>query len=616
METLNNILGTTVPLGKDNKNTQNTSEQPYTVESDCFSDFISDHNNWVKANPNLSNVTHLKEELGKFENRHKDIQATLVNVIPPLKDSLQTFSEQLSAFTNELGFIRNKSSELKALLDDNSQKLADISPMVNDLIIPPKIVDEIVHGKINSNWQDNITFIKDKQEIYSRYKNQQNVQNSKLLMLPKDFQLLSNILDVLKSIILERSKKFIVSRIKLLRSSPPISSQRIQKQLLQVNEIFKFIIENNYSLALEIRQAYAYTMRWYYKEYFGRYIRSLTILQFKQIDNQYSLGNVLINSTNKNNSSSLFTSYLSTGYISTVDNEAIKEYFQIKKRLSILTQEDNTVMVSQIAENNNSRDNFIETGFKNLNLAILDNCTAEYNFTRKFFQISNNTEEINGLLEQIFEPTFKNALNYTQQILINQYVYDIFGVLISIRIANQLEIESGRRSIPVVESYLNDQLILLWPKFQQLVSWQSDSLSKVSNSQLLKITEDEMVRPHELTIFFATFLESLLTLTTHVSTEQVDKEVIQDEKSEPLYNSIIRLRNDFETIMTRSSKQAVSPEKFLSVNYLYVLNSLQQQTLSLDRNDLDSNKNFEQSIIKETQDHFMTLVEAFNQSPN
>lgn len=628
METLNKLLGVeqTVDLSIDIKNDDN----------DIYKTFIDNYNEFTKTNPNLNNNQHLNDELGILQNKQKQIDESIETVIPELKDYLTNFNTQLSDFTTELGFIRHKSTELKSLLENNSKKLSKISPLVNDLIIPPKVISSIIYDKINSSWQDNISFLKDKKEIYAKYKNEQNEKTSNDL-LPLDFEKLCELLELLKDVILERSKKFIISKIKILRNGQPVPSQRVQRQMLQVHQIYEFIIENNYSLALEIRQAYSYTMKWYYKEYFGRYIRSLTILPFKTIDTQYSLGNILLNVNNANNAanyaSSLFTSYLGAGFITTITNDMINEYFQINKRLAILTQQDNTVMVSQIAEHNNNKDNFIEIGFKNLNLAILDNFTVEFSFMKNFFRVSDNVEEINGLVEQIFQPTFTEALQYTEMILINQYMHDIFGTLISIRIANQLIIESRKRLIPTVENYIEDQLMLLWPKFQQLIDWQAESLNSIDISQIQLDETTALVSPIELTISFAYFLQSLLILTTNgvPDSNNIDEENNNilvdaegnaediadndqtDETSEPLYNSILRIRNDFEMIMTKFSKTIKSPEKFLSINYLHLYNALQQQSLALmESNELYHETN-DNSILKDTEAHYKTLVEAFNQ---
>lgn len=635
LETLNRILD----IGQDSfRSIQESTGKSTSI--DVFSQFLSEYNSFSKDHTDFTDSSQLNSKLMELEAKYDRYEDTIQNVIPPLIQFMNRFTEKLSEYTTELNLIRNKSDELKNLSLYNSKKLANISPVVNDLLIPPQVVHEIISGKINSSWIDNINFIKDKQEMYAKYMNMDSDDNS--IVLPKDFDTLCDVLEILRTVILERSKKFLISRIRILRSYSPVPSQKVQNQLLRLKEIFKFIIENNVSLALEIRQAYSYTMKWYYKEYFGRYIRSLTILQFTAIDSQYSLGNLVNNSNNSNTSGSIFASYLSTSYAysSPVTNQAIKDYFQINKRLSILTQEDNTVMVSQIAENNkNTKNNFIELGFKNLNLAILDNCSVEFNFLKDFFQITENATEINGILEQIFQPTFQQALMYTEQILIDTTVFDIFGVLISIRIGQQLQMESIRRNTPVFDSYLNDQAILLWPKFQQLIDWQAESLNNLSATSFNIDITTILAQPHELTIAFTTFLQSLLTLSINDSydmklylkaSDSVDEDInLKDDdisnkfdpRSEPLYQSIIRIRNSYETIMTKFSKMTKSAENFLSINYLYLYNSLQHHNLSQnistseDETTGDDENNYKEiPIRKEMEFHFKTLVEAYNQN--
>lgn len=551
-------------------------------------------------NPKLQINNNLWNELEKFQEKQKQIQLNLKTAVPPLREYMERFNLQLSEFTSDLGLIRNKSTELKNLLEHNSTRLAKVSPLVNDLMIPPSTINGIMHGKIDAAWQENIAFIRDKQEIYDKYRNSNDVK-------PRDFDILSEILQYLKAVILDRSRKYIVRSVKKLRSHQPTASQRIQESLLQIKDIFQYIVENNYSLALELRQAYAYTMRWYYKEYFGRYVRSLTILPIKTIDSQYSLNNSISTVQSNKLGTSMFSSYLPHGYGKSsgpVATEAIQEYFQITKRLSILTQEDNTVMVSQIAENN-TMSHYIETGFKNLNLAILDNCSVESEFLKSFFRVGNDEDEFRGLVEQIFQPTFAKSVEYAKQLI--QYTYDIFGVLMCIRIAQQLQFESERRGLSVMGENLNNHLMLLWPKFQQLVDFQCDSIHKVpitttvAPSLSTSSRRDPLTTPLELTIQFSRFLTSLLTLAcTHRAPI--------DERSEPLYNSIFRITNDFEIVMTKCSKKTSSPDRMLATNYLFLYNTLEHQNLNL-----QGHEDHElPSVVKETEDHFKALVEALN----
>ncbi|EJS42179.1 vps52p [Saccharomyces arboricola H-6] len=637
------VLRDVLSLNQTNFDQLAATTQNEVDNNDLFESYLKDCKFKPSSNQDQSPLMRLKT----LQEMHSNNETAISVVIPQLIDYLTQFTDRLSNYTQDLDFIKRKSNELQSLLEYNSTKLANISPMVNDLMIPPELINDIIKGKINESWQDNITFIADKEQIYDKYRhNNHHQSNNKTgksaVIAPKDFDNLCQLLDVLKNVILERSKRLIISKIKTLRSSHPVPSQRLQTQLLKVQKIFPFIRDNNLSLALELRQAYCYTMKWYYKEYFSRYIRSLTILPFQQIDSQFALGNGLSTTSVggfSNSSSLFFSSYLTTSATNAfynkapVTDEEIDKYFQIKKRLNILTQEDNTVMVSQIAENNTAK-NYIEIGFKNLNLAILDNCTVEYRFLRDFFAVNDeSSEEINGLLEQIFQPTFDEATAYTQQLI--QYNYDIFGILISIRVANQLQFESERRGIPsMFDSFLNGQLIQLWPRFQQLVDFQCESLRKVAiTTNTAKYSGSSatngspLTSPHELAVQFGKFLISFLTLA-------ITHKLVIDERSEPLYNSIIRLRNDFETVMTKCSKKTKSPERFLTTNYMYLYNILQQLHLHLNISDSDAQNynpdstegaNTETTdddendsgiplIIRETENHFKTLVEAFTRN--
>lgn len=586
MDVLSSVLGT-------DEGSLDPGENP--CEIDHLQVYLEDC-----KDPKLQTNNNLWNELERLQEKQKQIQSILKTTVPPLREYMERFNTQLSEFTSDLGHIRNKSSELKNQLEYNSTRLAKVSPLVNDLMIPPSVINSILHDKINSAWQENIAFMRDKQEIYDNYKNSDATK-------PKDFELMCEVLSYLKTVILDRSRRYITHCIKRLRSHQPTPSQRIQESLLQVKDIFQYIVENNYSLALELRQAYAYTLRWYYKEYFGRYVRSLTILPFKNIDSQYSLSNSISTLIPNKPGASTFSSYLTYGYgknSGPVTAEAIQDYFQVSKRLSILTQEDNTVMVSQIAENN-TMSHYIETGFKNLNLAVLDNCTVELEFLRNFFRISNDEDEFRGILEQIFQPTFSKTIEYTKKLI--QHTFDIFGVLMCIRIAQQFQFESERRQNIVTKENLTNHLMLLWPKFQQLVDFQCDSLHKVpitaALSRSLNTTSQRnpLTTPLELTIRFSTFLSSLVTLAcTH--------RVPIDEKSEPLYNSIIRIRNDFETVMTKCSKKTSSPERMLATNYMFLYNNLEHQNLNLQ----GQAEHQLPPVVKETEDHFKALVEAFN----
>ena len=158
---------------------------------DPFENYLKDCNFKAPSNQDQSPFAKLKA----LQETHSNNETAINVVIPQLIDYLTNFTNRLSDYTQDLDFIKKKSSELQSLLEYNSTKLAHISPMVNDLMIPPDLINDIVKGKINERWQDNITFIADKEQIYDKYRHNNHEQNHKentekaAVIAPKDFDL-------------------------------------------------------------------------------------------------------------------------------------------------------------------------------------------------------------------------------------------------------------------------------------------------------------------------------------------------------------------------------------------------------------------------------------------
>jgi hypothetical protein len=456
----------------------------------------------------------------------------------PLGMFLTNFNTQLAELSKELERLKDQALSLSTNLDKKRELEQKYTPIVGDLVVPPEVVREIYSGEVCASWCELLMVLDDKRLIYGKYSKEVDINALKQL---------NSLLDALNARALERIKQFIVSRIKRLRviGTP---SQVVQNELLSVKEAFLFLQKQQPSLALELKQAYVYTMRWYYRAHFHRYVTSLDKLKLQIYDKSTLIGGV--------------HSYFSSQQID----------YTIGKRAQVVTAEDPTVMLAQIAEYNPVVSH-MEVGFRSFNLALCDNASVEYLFMVEFFG-----ENANALLEQIFDPTYKLGSAYTKSLISS---YDIFGVLILIRLAQSLIFELQKRRIPVVEDYLNLQMILLWPKFQQLVDMNCENMKR-SATRSSAIAAVNTKQPHPLTVQLTNLLYGFYQLT-HKDTQTTQ---------EPLYQSIQRLQNDYESTMTRMSKSSKKGELFLYVNYSHVLSVLGECD-GFDR------------------DHFKTLVSAF-----
>jgi hypothetical protein len=69
------------------------------------------------------------------------------------------------------------------------------------------------------------------------------------------------------------------------------------------------------------------------------------------------------------------------------------------------------------------------------------------------------------------------------------------GLLLCIRINTQLALELQRRRVPALEGYTNATNMLIWPRFQYVMSLHMESLKKMFNSKsVMSAVKD--IHPH------------------------------------------------------------------------------------------------------------------------
>ncbi|GME74832.1 unnamed protein product [[Candida] boidinii] len=500
-------------------------------------------------------------------------------------------------------FLEKRSNYLNNEI--NSKKLIDLKlkSIINDLIIPPNIIKSIIVDEINEKWCENIRFLNDKRQIYINYSQREDVKVKSLSELIKLLELLEY-----KSI--ERIRDYIILNIKLLRDSNLKPSQLIQKNLIEIKELFQFLKKKHFNLSIELRNAYIYTMRWYYYQNFVKYLHSIEKLNLIKFDKKF-----LINNTNYENELS-------------DSNEYNFEYLNINKRLKILDNENNleneTVMLAQIADTNKLQ-YYIEYGFKNFNKAIIDNIIVEYFFIFEFFFSDNKDEaegegEIGGarvagngkdleiiidiLNKIIFKSIYQLSINYTKFLINFNSKYDIFGILIMIKLIENFENSLTKiNNLPLImENFFNLQNINLWTNFQKLIDLNIDSIKNISLSKFYMNGGgsgdgggNNLVIPIKLTQTFSIFLENLLKLTYN------NNSISSINNSDPLINSINNLILNFEIVLTKISKknQGNKKELFLYNNYFLISTIL---------NEIDINN----EIVDKTKKHFIDLVNAYN----
>jgi len=375
---------------------------------------------------------------------------------------------------------------------------------------------------------------------------------------------------------LERIRDFLVAQIKAMRS-PNINAQIIQQQyFIRYKDLYAFLHRHHAKLAEEIGQAYLNTMRWYFLNQFTRYQKALEKIKLHILDKHDVLGND--DGTRKTN---LLTSSKPSG--------PPHDAFNLGRRIDLLKASNQNALSSFLAEEDKTT-HYLEFPFRNFNLALVDNASAEYSFLTSFFSPSLSYASISKHFNYIFEPTFALGQSLTRS-LINETV-DGLGLLLCVRLTQHFAFELQRRKIPAVDGYINGTSMLLWPRFQVVMDQHCDSVRSATNGvPTRKPSASESAKqsaaPHFMTQRFGQFMQGILALSTEAGDD------------EPVSTSLTRLRSEMEAFLTKTGKgigEARKRERFLYNNYSLILTIV---------------GDVEGKLALEQQEHFEGLKRAF-----
>ena len=238
--------------------------------------------------------------------------------------------------------------------------------------------------------------------------------------------------------------------------------------------------------------------------------------------------------------------------------------FNLGRRIDPLKTSNQTALQSFLAEEDKTT-HYLEFPFRNFNLALVDNASAEYSFLTSFFSPSLSITAISRNFNYIFEPTFTLGQNLTKSLV--HETFDCLGLLLSVRLNQHLAFELQRRKIPAVDGYINGTSMLLWPRFQVIMDQHCESVRNVTNAvstrkQSAAEQAKQSAAPHFMTQRFGQFMQGILSLSTEAGDD------------EPVSTSLIRLRSEIEAFLTKTSKgigDSRKRERFLYNNYSLIL---------------------------------------------
>ncbi|KAK6461350.1 Sac2 family-domain-containing protein [Scheffersomyces coipomensis] len=622
-------------------------------------DSFRTHANALNASRvNQLNINDLAALVDKFDDYNDKIQQ-FQSKLDPIEKILDGFNQDLSHLSASLVSLQEKSTKLSS--DSNIQHTVTekLNGIILDLMISPEVAKSVVEDEIDEKWLENLRFINEKSQLIHSIKSKK--MSSELEQLYNESRALEQLelgIKLLSNKAVERIRDFLISNVKQLRSLSKTSSQEIQQKLIKLKEIFVFLNTQHPELAAQLRLAYIYTMRWYYQTKFAKYIYALEKLHIRHIDQNFVLG------TDGEKKQSVFgTAWkgwlptgtnLTTSYTTAPTSHlSMNEYLaSMDKRIHVLDDSKAgsrhvSAIPSQIAETTPFV-YWLEFVYNQFAVALTDNIVVEYLFMVEFFyqdnekfdkidlpkleddNLSTNAKGVTGQVEWyqiMFNDIFKMGREFVTW-AITHYPYaktiggsaasaarvhpsasfgscDGYAILVIIRLVQASQsIFQNKYHIPIMNDYLNSLLLILWPQFTKIIDLNCEAMKKM----ILQSSKVSTLAPVHVTQQFAQYISGLLKLSGPIADDNSTK----DYRGEPLYNSIVRLRNDFESYLTKlsthsfgnSKNKQVEKEIFLYNNYFLIVNILKNEN-----SDVISN-----SIVEEQLSHFELLCEAYKKT--
>nr|GEX15181.1 vacuolar protein sorting-associated protein 52 A [Tanacetum cinerariifolium] len=460
-EVVANILSKGVKLREYTKGVENNLRQ---VELDSIQEYITESDNLVSLHDQI---------------RDCDI------ILSQMERLLGGFQVEIGSISSDIKILQEKSLDMGLKLKNRKVAESKLAKFVEDIIVPPRMIDIIVDGEVNEEYLRTLEILSKKLKFVEV---DSMVKTSNAL---KDVQ---PELDKLRQKAVSKVFEFMIQKLYALRK-PKTNIQILQQSiLLKYKYVISFLKEHGKEVYSEVRAAYTDTMNKVLSAHFRAYIQALEKLQL-DIAGPTDLIGVDTRST------SLF----SRGREPLKNRSAI---FALGDRISVLKEIDEPSLIPHIAEANAKKYPY-EVLFRSMHKLLMDTATSEYVFCGDFFGEDS-------VFNEIFSGPFAVMDEHFGTVLPNSF--DAIGILLMIRITHQHQLIMSRRRIPCLDSYLDKVNISLWPRFKMVFDMHINSLR---NANVKTLWEDD-VHPHYVMRRYAEFTASLIQLNIDYGDGQLD----------------------------------------------------------------------------------------------
>lgn len=488
--------------------TKGVEENLRKVELESIQDYINESDNLVS----------LHSEIRECD-----------SILTQMESLLGGFQIEIGSISSEIKTLQEKSMGMGLKLKNRRVAELNLARFIEDLVVPPKMIDTIVDGEVNEE------YVRTLQMLSKKLKFIEVDPMAKTSAALKDVQ---PEFERLRQKAISKGFDFIVQKLQALKK-PKTNIQILQQNvLLKYKYVAAFLKEHGKDVYHDIHLAYIDTLNKVLSAHFRAYIQALEKLQL-----DIASANDLIGIDTRS------TSLFSRAREPLKNRSAV---FALGDRINILKEIDQPALIPHIAEASGTKYPY-EVLFRSLHKLLMDTATSEYLFCIDFFGEDS-------IFYEIFSGPFTVIDEHFNAILPN--FFDAIGLMLMIRITHHHQLIMSRRRVPCLDSYLDKVNIALWPRFKMVFDMH---LTSLRNANVRTLWEDD-VHPHYVMRRYAEFTASLLQLNVNYGDGQLEL-------------NLERLRVAVDDLLVKLARMFSRPKQqtiFLINNYDMILAVLKE----------------------------------------
>ncbi|KAK4404616.1 Vacuolar protein sorting-associated protein 52 A [Sesamum angolense] len=475
------------------------------IELDSIEDYIKESDNLVSLHDQIHDCDTILTQMEKL---------------------LSGFQAEIGSISSDIKVLQEKSMDMGLKLKNRKAAESKLAKFVEDIIIPPRMIDIIVDGEVNEEYMSTLEILSKKLKY---------VETDTMVKTSKALNDVQPELEKLRQKAVSKVFDFIVQKLNALRK-PKTNVQILQQSvLLKYKYVILFLKEHGKEVYLEIRAAYIDTMNkkvamWLLNACVACYPNSMRI----DFEVQEHSEDLLTDSAKPYDARFLvkIRAYIqaleklqldiaTSSDLIGIDTRSTSLFlrgreplknrssvFALGERINILKEIDESALIPHIAEANSKKYPY-EVLFRSLHKLLMDTAASEYLFCDEFFGEQS-------MFYDIFAGPFSVVDEHLNTILPN--CFDAIGLMLMIRIIYQHQLIMSRRRIPCLDSYLDKVNISLWPRFKMVFDMHLNSLR---NANVRTLWEDD-VHPHYVMRRYAEFTASLIQLNVDYGDGQLE----------------------------------------------------------------------------------------------